>query len=74
MLTKEDLQAISALLQRELEPMKADISELKEDVSLLKEESAVTRAGVEQLVKWANDPVAQQGRLTLDQWDHKCRA
>ena len=94
MLSREDLQAISALLDQKLKPMqqqmqgmqkdiaglkedvsglKTDIAGLKEDVALLREENAVTRAGVEQLVRWANDPNAQTGRMALDDWDRQRR-
>ncbi len=87
MLSREDLQAISTLLDQKLEPMQQrmdgmqqqmdgmqkDIADLKEDVAQLREESAITRAGVEQLVRWANDPNAQTGRMTLDDWDRQRR-
>ena len=87
MLSREDLQAISTLLDQKLEPMQQrmdgmqqqmdgmqkDIAGLKEDVAQLREESAITRAGVEQLVRWANDPNAQTGRMTLDDWDRQRR-
>ena len=87
MLSREDLQAISTLLDQKLEPMQQrmdgmqqqmdgmqkDIAGLKEDVAKLREESAITRAGVEQLVRWANDPNAQTGRMTLDDWDRQRR-
>ena len=80
MLSREDLQAISTLLDQKLEPMQQRmdgmqkyIADLKEDVAQLREESAITRAGVEQLVRWANDPNAQTGRMTLDDWDRQRR-
>ena len=50
MLSREDLQAISTLLDQKLEPMQQrmdgmqkDIADLKEDVAQLREESAITR-------------------------------
>lgn len=81
MLSQEDLQAIAVLLDQQLVPMRQDIAGLKEDVSTLKEniaelreENAATRAGVEQLVRWASDPAAQQGRIALDVWEQQRHA
>ena len=88
MLSQEDLQAIAVLLDQQLTPMRQDIAGLKEDVTGLKEdvsrlkedgaelreEGAATRAGVEQLVRWASDPVAQQGRIALDVWEQQRHA
>ena len=88
MLSQEDLQAIAVLLDQQLTPMrqdiaglkedvsglKEDVSRLKEDVAELREEGAATRAGVEQLVRWASDPVAQQGRIALDVWEQQRHA
>lgn len=88
MLSREDLQAIAVLLDQQLTPMrqdiaglkedvsglKEDVSRLKEDVAELREEGAATRAGVEQLVRWASDPVAQQGRIALDVWEQQRHA
>ena len=42
---------------------------LEEDVEILKENSAGTRAGVEQLAAWANDPALH--RPTLDEWTYQ---
>lgn len=88
MLSREDLQAIAVLLDQQLTPMrqdiaglkedvsglKEDVSRLKEDVAELREEGAATRAGVEQLARWASDPVAQQGRIALDVWEQQRHA
>ena len=37
-LTKEDLQAISDLMDVKLQPVKEDLSEVKEDVAVLKKD------------------------------------
>lgn len=47
-MTKEDLQAIRAIIQEELEPVKSQLAELAE----AHEE---TRAGVNTLLEWAED-------------------
>lgn len=67
---KEDVTG----LKEDVTGLKEDVSRLKEDVAELREEGAATRAGVEQLVRWASDPVAQQGRIALDVWEQQRHA
>lgn len=50
-LTKEDLQAISQLMDVKLDPIKADVSVLKEDVSGLKKDMVEVKADVAGLKK-----------------------
>ena len=50
-LTKEDLQAISQLMDVKLDPIKADVSVLKEDVSGLKKDMVEVKAVVAGLKK-----------------------
>ena len=50
-LTKEDLQAISQLMDVKLDPIKADVSVLKEDVSGLKKDIVEVKADVAGLKK-----------------------
>lgn len=45
MLTKEDLQAISGLL----EPIKKDISDVKSDISVMKRDISILKSDVEEL-------------------------
>ena len=58
-LTKEDLQAIRALMQEENAPLKADIADLKagqlvmqEDIDQIKEDTAITRDVVNGISEW----------------------
>lgn len=60
-LTKEDLQAISALMDSKLEPinarldtMQADITGMKEDIEQIKEDTAITRETTNSLGEWAD--------------------
>ena len=62
MTDQELLQAMSEMMDKKLEPIKADIAEMKEDVAELKEDVAelkedaeITRSGVNTLLAWAED-------------------
>lgn len=62
----ELLQAIEAMMDRKLQPIKEDISHLKDDVAYLKgdvaeikEDSAITRTSVNKLLEWADDASIQ---------------
>ena len=45
-LTKEDLQAISDLMDVKLQPVKEDLSEVKEDIAVLKKDVAELKEDV----------------------------
>ena len=48
-LTKDDLHAIEQILDRKLEPIKADICILKEDVGILKEDVGSLKANMQEV-------------------------
>ena len=48
-LTKEDLQAIQALL----EPINTRLDTIQEDIEIIKEESIITRSMTNRLLVWA---------------------
>lgn len=75
MLSREDIQAISMMLNEQLAPIKERLGGMEERLDgmeerldVIAEDGAITRAAVEQLAAWANDPAAQFGRVTLDKW------
>lgn len=54
MLDEKDLQAIAALMDKKLEPIKEDLAEVKEDLAQLKEESEITRGALNHLLEWSD--------------------
>ena len=52
MLSAEELQQISEILDKKLDPIKEDISEVKENIRELKEHTEVTRYAANLAVEW----------------------
>lgn len=63
MLTKEDLQLLSDMLdnkldeklkpiQQDISQMKDDIAQMKEDIDILKEDTTEVRVTVDEICKW----------------------
>ena len=50
----QELQAIRAIIQEELKPMREDLAEVKEDLEEVKEDLAEVRSGVNTLLDWAD--------------------
>ena len=60
-MTDQELQAIRAIIQEELKPMREDLAEVKEDLEEVKEDLAEVkedlsevRSGVNTLLDWAD--------------------
>ena len=53
-MTDQELQAIRAIIQEELKPMREDLAEVKEDLEEVKENLAEVRSGVNTLLDWAD--------------------
>ena len=53
-MTDQELQAIRAIIQEELKPMREDLAEVKEDLEEVKEDLAEVRGGVNTLLDWAD--------------------
>ena len=52
-MTREDIQAISELMDEKLKPIKEDMTTMKKDMEAMKEELAEVRDGVNTLLDWA---------------------
>ncbi len=52
MLSKEDIQLLSGLMDEKLKPIQQDISEMKEDIEFIKEDMREVRTTVEEICKW----------------------
>ena len=52
-LTKEDLQAIAALMDSKLEPINERLDTIQEDIEQIKEDTAITREVTNGLGEWA---------------------
>ena len=53
-MTDQELQAIRAIIQEELKPMKEDLAGVKEDLAEVKEDLSEVRSGVNTLLDWAD--------------------
>ena len=53
-MTDQELQAIRAIIQEELKPMKEDLAGVKEDLAEVKEGLSEVRSGVNTLLDWAD--------------------
>lgn len=65
MLSKEDLLAISGILDTKLEPICSDIKEVKQDVALLKEDVALLKEDVSSLKEDVSSLKKEVNSLTL---------
>ena len=52
-LTKEDLQAIGALMDEKLEPINNRLDTMQADIEQIKEDTAITREAANGLGEWA---------------------
>ena len=53
-LTKDDLQAIGAMLDSKLEPFNVRLEAMQSDIETIKEDGVITREAVNTLLDWAN--------------------
>ena len=53
-MTDQELQAIRAIIQEELKPMKEDLAGVKEDLAEVKEDLSEVTRGVNTLLDWAD--------------------
>jgi len=75
---KELLQAIGALMDEKLEPIKADISEMKEDILTLKSDMSALKNDVSTLksdveILKENTEISREGINTLLEWADKAQ-
>lgn len=51
-MTKEDLQQLSDLIDKKLEPINNRLDKIEDDIAAIKEDTKITRAATNELVKW----------------------
>ena len=70
MLDKNDLQAISELLDRKfeekLQPINERLDRIETDIALIREDAAITRNAANRLIEWAEETHDQVGRPVPD--------